>query len=481
MNRWKTELTRRRFFGTCGVNLSSVALLSLLNDEAIAATKAKQNLAGENPNPLSPKAPHFPPKARSVIFLFQVGGPSHLDLFDPKPELIKREGEPLPASILKKAKFAQIQEKQPKLMGSPWKFQQHGQCGATVSELLPHTAGIVDQITFLRTVKTDDTNHMFAELLMNTGCRNFGRPSMGAWATYGLGSEANNLPGFVVLQSGMWPRSKSGNYGSAFLPSAYQGVPLRNSGSPILNLDSPDGFNRKRQRNTIETINQLNAVRQKVTGDPEIAARISAYEMAFRMQTGAPELLELHKESRHTLNQYGITNTAQPSFARNCLVARRLVERGVRFVQVFHGDWDHHTNIRHGLPAMCQRTDQASAALVKDLAARGLLDDTLVVWGGELGRSSVAQTAANAASGRDHHIESFTMWMAGGGLKPAHSVGATDELGYFATKDSHHVHDLQATILHLLGLDHLRLNYRFQGRDFRLTDIGGNVIQKLLA
>lgn len=467
--------TRRQFFGTGALSLAPLALASLL-DEAGAA-EARTADAG----PFAPRSPHYAPRAKHVIFLYMVGGPSQIDLFDPKPALIERDGQPIPESYVKDIKFAQIQEKQPRLMGSPWKFAKHGQCGTDVSELLPHTATVVDHLSIVKTLKADDTNHAFAELQMNTGWRRFGRPSIGSWVSYGLGSESRDLPGFTVLLSGMRPRSKSANYANGFLPSAYQGVPLRSTGEPILNLSSPAGFTPARERRTLETIRALNAKRLDLTGDQQIAARISAYEMAFRMQTSAPELLDLSSETAGTLSRYGIADVAQPSFARNCLLARRLVERGVRFVQLFHGDWDHHSHIASGLPAQCKLTDQPAAALVGDLAARGLLDETLVIWGGEFGRSCVAQGPKDANVGRDHNIDAFTMWLAGGGVKPGQTLGTTDELGCFADDDSFHVHDLQATILHLLGLDHKRLTYRFGNRDFRLTDVYGNVIEKLLA
>ncbi len=468
--------TRRQFFGRCAVGLAPVALASLLADDSTV-----RGAALEADTPLAAKRPHFAPRAKRVIFLHMIGGPSQLDLFDPKPTLTERDGEPLPESLLKGIKFAQIQDKQPRLMSSPWKFTKHGQSGADVSELLPHTARIVDHLSIVKTFKADDTNHAFAELHINTGWRQFGRPSMGSWVLYGLGIESRDLPGFTVLLSGMRPRSKSANYGAGFLPSAHQGVPLRTAGEPILNLATPQGFTTAQQRCTIDSINALNARRLSETGDGEIAARIAAYEMAFRMQTSAPELLQVSDESDATLSLYGIVDPAQPSFARNCLLARRLIERGVRFVQLFHGDWDHHSNIATGLPGQCRQTDQATAALVKDLAARGLLDETLVVWGGEFGRSSVAQGARDAAVGRDHNIDAFTMWLAGGGIKPGQTLGKTDDFGCFAAEDSFHIYDLQATILHLLGMDHKRLTYRFQGRDFRLTDVHGNVIEKLLA
>ena len=324
---------------------------------------------------------------------------------------------------------------------------------------------------------------MFAELQVNTGSRRFGHPSIGSWVTYGLGSESRNLPAFTVLRSGMRPRSKSANYDNGFLPSQYQGTPLRSSGDPILNLSSPAGISASRQRKSIDAINQLNQLKLQASGDDEVAARIASYEMAFRMQTAAPEVLNLSRETRSTMAMYGIDDPARPSFARNCLLARRLVERGVRFVHLFHGDWDHHTNIAGGLPSLCKQVDQSSAALVTDLAQRGLLEDTLVVWGGELGRTPVAQKAKmpNVSVGRDHQIDAYTMWFAGGGVKPGQTIGGTDELGFLPTADSWHVHDLQATILHALGMDHERLVYRYQGRDFRLTDVYGNVKSELFS
>ena len=460
-----TVVSRRAFFGAGGVSLASLAMSDL------AAAANRPTLART----------HFAPRARSVIFLFQVGGPSQLDLFDPKPELNRRDGQELPESLLKQVTFAQIQEKRPRLMGSPYRFRRHGESGAWVSELVPHMAGIVDQITIARTVRTDDTNHMFAELLMNTGWRRFGRPSLGSWVAYGLGSESHEMPAFLVL--GSKPRSKSANYGSGFLPSQFQGTVLRDAGEPIVNLANPPGVTPGRQRLTIDAINRLNLRRLEATGDDEIRARIASYEMAFRMQARAPELLSLGGETRETLGLYGIDDPAKPSFARNCLLARRLVVKGVRFVQVFHGDWDHHTDIGNRLPHECRVTDQGSAALVTDLARRGLLDDTLVIWGGELGRTPVAQKpmAAGGRVGRDHQIEAFTMWMAGGGVRPGQVIGDTNDLGCLPTEDGWHVYDLQATILHALGLDHERLTYRYEGREFRLTDIHGEVKPELFS
>ena len=458
--------SRRRFLGTSALSLAPLALNSLLETSASAS-----------------RTPHFQPKARSVIFLSMLGGPSQIDLFDPKSELQKRDGQPLPESILKELEFAQIQKDDPKnLMGCPWKFSRHGESGTYISELLPHTASIVERISFVRNLRTDDSNHMFAELLINTGWRQFGRPSLGSWAVYGLGSENANLPAFMVLRSGMRPRSKGANYGNGFLPSQFQGTPLRDSGDPILNLANPDGFTDRRQRRSVNAIKQLNQLRYEATGDEEIAARIAAYETAVRMQTSAPELLDLSQETDSTLSEYGIDDPGRHSYARNCLLARRMVERGVRFVQVFHGDWDHHTGLATGLPHQCRLTDQASATLIRDLARRGLLDETLVIWGGELGRTPIAQLPKkkDQAVGRDHQIEAFTMWFAGGGTKAGASIGETNDFGCLPVDGSWHVHDLQATILHLLGMDHKRLTYRHQGRDFRLTDVHGNIIDDLL-
>ena len=468
--------SRREFLGACGSGLFSAALGQLLGPTLVA-----QPAPASSPGVLEAfRLPHFAARAKNVIFLFMIGAPSQLDLFDHKPLLNQREGEPLPESFLKMAKFAQIKEKQPKLWGTRWKFSRHGQCGAEVSELLPFTASIVDRIALLKTVRADDVNHSFGELQMNTGWRQFGRPSLGSWVAYGLGTESKDLPGFLVLKSGMHPRSKGANYGNAFLPSSYQGVPLRDKGDPILNLSTPAGVSVSAQRRTIDTVNRLNRMHHGETGDPEIQGRIAAYELAFRMQAAAPELLDLRGESQATLKSYGC-DPGKPSFARNCLLARRLVERGVRFVQLFHGDWDHHSNIEQGLPSMCQSVDRASAALVSDLANRGLLDDTLVIWGGEFGRGAVAQVESDKHVGRDHHIDAFTMWMAGGGIRPGFTLGETDEFGYSAVRDSAHIHDLHATILHLLGLNHQRLTFRFAGRDFRLTDVSGEVITKLFA
>lgn len=471
------QQTRRHFFGQCGVGLGALALSSLLSDDAAAAS-GERDLS----NPLAPRPTHFPAKAKRVIFLFMAGGPSQLELFDYKPKLQELDGQIVPPSYTKNKRFAFIKG-DAKLLGTKRKFARHGQCGAEVSDLLPHFATIVDDACIIKSMVTDVFNHGPAKLFVNTGSSRFGLPSMGAWLTYGIGSESRDLPGFVVLQSGpRGPRGGNPLWGSGFLPTAYQGVPLLPGPEPILNLSNPNGVDRAGQRAFFETVGRLNSERLQSVGDPEIATRIAAYEMAYRMQTSAPELIDLSGETKETLDAYAAT-PGKPSFANNCLLARRLVERGVRFVQLYHTDWDHHgnhdTHLGEPLEARCRETDQPAAALVKDLKARGLLEDTLVVWGGEFGRTPMGEP--RDLIGRDHHVDGYTMWLAGGGIRGGQTIGSTDELGYYAVDDRTHVHDLQATMLHLLGLDHLKLTYKFQGRNFRLTDVGGNVVTKMLA
>jgi len=461
---------RRRFFKENALGVASLALPSMLIEEGVCtATEAEST--------------HHTPTAKNVIFMCQIGAPSQFDLFDHKPVLNERDGEELPQSFLDRVEFAQIKEAKPKLMGTPYQFKRHGNSGQWVSELMPYTAGIVDELTFVHTCQAEDQNHMFAELHMNTGWRRFGRPSLGSWVLYGLGSESANLPGFMVLRSGMHPRSKGSNYGSGFLPGTMQGTPLQSNGAPILNLETPKGFSDQSQASTVKAVNALNQLKAADNSDPDIETRIANYELAFKMQSSAPELLDISRETQETLDRYGIGNPAQPSYARNCLLARRLVERGVRFVELFHGDWDHHTSIYKRLPGECKTTDQASAALIWDLKQRGLLDETLVIWGGEFGRSSVAQKSLMPGEpvGRDHHVDAFTMWFAGGGVASGKSIGETDDIGFDATTDSWHIHDLHATMLHALGLDHKRLTYRHQGRDYRLTDVHGNVKSELFS
>jgi len=429
---------------------------------------------------------HHAPKAKKVIFLFMAGGPSQLDLFDEKPELVRWNGKPIPQEFIKGKRFAfmdTFSKEVPKLMASPRKFKKYGKSGASVSEILPNMASVADQITVIRSMATNVFNHAPAKVFMNTGSAQFGRPSMGSWLTYGIGSESRNLPGFVVLQSGpRGPRGGSACWSSGFLPTNYQGVPLRGVGEPILNLSNPRGISDHEQKDVLDAVKTLNQERLSTTGDPEIASRIASYEMAYRMQSSAPELIDLSREDQRTLDLYG-PDVSKPSFARNCILARRLVERGVRFVQLYHTDWDHHgggdINLENGLEKVCREIDRPCAALITDLKRRGLLDDTLVIWGGEFGRTPMSEI--RETTGRNHHIDAFTMWVAGGGTKPGHHLGKTDEFGFSAVEDRVHVHDLHATILHLMGVDHLKLTYKFQGRNFRLTDVHGEVVNKLLA
>lgn len=462
-------ITRRWFFEQCGVGMGTMALAQLLQSQGHAAPGAT--------NPLAPKQPHFTPKAKRVIFLFMAGAPSHLELFDNKPALTKFNGTLPPPELLEGYRAAFIDPKST-LLGSKFKFAKHGQCGAEISEIMPHTASVADDLTIVRGMHTDAFNHAPGQIMMNTGAQMFGRPSMGAWATYGLGSESENLPGFVVFSSGSkGPSGGSSNWGSGFLPTVHQGVLFRGGAEPVLYLQNPKGVDNALQRDSLDTINQLNQRRLNIVGDPEIATRISSYEMAYRMQSHAPEVMDLKEEPQHILDMYG-AKPGESSFANNCLLARRLVERGVRFVELFHEAWDQHGNLTNGLKKNCKDTDQPAAALIKDLKQRGMLEDTLVVWGGEFGRTPMVQ---GGNDGRDHHPNAFTMWMAGGGTKPGVTYGESDEFGFNVVKDGVHVHDFHATIMHLLGFDHTKLTYRFQGRDFRLTDVHGHVVKPLLA
>ncbi|MSU48383.1 MAG: DUF1501 domain-containing protein [Opitutus sp.] len=473
------HLTRRHLFSQCAMGLGSIALGSLLGGRRSFGAESL-----DSSRPLAPRPGHFPARAKNVIHLFMAGAPSQLELFDYKPKLIELNDQPIPPSFIEGKRFAFMESSHgTKLLGTRRKFQQHGQSGAWVSELFPHTAGIVDDIALVKSCAADLFNHAPAKLFMNTGSGQFGRPAIGAWVTYGIGSECDNLPGFVVLQSGSrGPRGGAVNWGSGFLPTSYQGVPLRGGGEPILNLANPANVQPEEQRQTIDAIRDLNLRRLIATGDDEINTRISAYEMAYRMQSSAPELIDLKGETAATLDLYGVEKD-KPSFARNCLLARRLVERGVRFVQLYHTNWDSHggpgENLNADFEKVCRDVDQAQAALVKDLKARGLLEDTLVIWGGEFGRTPMGENRETL--GRNHHIDAFTMWFAGGGVKAGQVIGETDELGFNPVADRAHVHDLHATILHLLGLEHTKLTFRFQGRDFRLTDVHGKVIAKLVA
>jgi hypothetical protein len=466
------ELTRRDFFRQASIGLGGMALAHLLAADGYAAT-----------DPLSPRAPHFPPKAKNVIFLFMEGAPSQMDLFDPKPALQTWNGKPLPPSLTKDLKLAFIKPTAT-VLGSPRVFHPAGQCGMELSDVLPGLATCADDICLIRSMYSEAFNHHPGQLLLFTGHTIVGRPAMGSWVIYGLGSESQNLPGFVVLASGAGTSAGTDNYASGFLPSTYAGTVLRSTGDPILYLSNPQDYSRERQRSRLDAIRDLNTMRYATTGDHEIESRIHAYELAFRMQASAPDLLDFSKESPATLDAYGVANDATRPFGTNCLLARRMVERGVRFVMLTHASWDHHSEINKGIVKNCGATDQPTAALLRDLKQRGMLDSTLVVWGGEFGRTPMSEIrrpdeAGNA--GRDHHPNGFSLWLAGGGIKGGQVIGKTDELGLKVVEDPIHIHDLQATILRCLGLDHTRLTYRYLGRDFRLTDVGGKVVDRLLA
>jgi hypothetical protein len=470
-------LSRRFFLRDVAFGLGGVALGTLLHNNAFGKETASPGASRKSRTTL----PHFAPRAKRVIFLFMAGGPSQLDLFDPKPALAKYEGQQVPDEVLKGADLPFI-ERDAALMASPFKFARHGESGATLSELLPHLAKVVDDVALVRSVHTDAFNHAPAQILLSTGHLQLGRPSMGAWINYGLGSETADLPAFVVLNSAGGLSGGAACWSSGFLPSSYQGVPFRSQGDAILFVSNPPGHDRRMQRESIHLINQLNRQHESLVGDPEIASRVAAYEMAFRMQASAPELIDLSQETQTTLNLYG-AEPGNTSFANTCLLARRLVERGVRFVSCIHQDWDHHSDVVGNLKKVCGDTDRPAAALVADLKQRGLLDETLVIWGGEFGRTPMVENnpALGRKRGRDHHPNAFTMWFAGAGIKSGQTIGETDDLGYHVTQDPVHIHDLQATILHLLGINHEALTYRFQGRDFRLTDVGGVVVKKLIA
>jgi hypothetical protein len=461
-------LSRRWFFGDCGLGLAGIAA---------GALAARGAVAGPAAEPLAVKAPHHAPQAKRVVYLFHAGAPSHLELFDHKPELTRRDGQLPPADLLEGYRAAFINPKSA-LLGTRYKFRRYGATGVELGELIPHIGGIADHICLVRSMQTDAVNHAPAQIMMNTGSQQFGRPSFGAWTLYGLGSESENLPGFVVLTSAKGTSGGASNYASGFLPTVYGGIPLRGSGDPVLYLSNPRGVDRRAQRDALDVLGRLNELAMARFGDPETAARIQAYEMAFKLQASAPELMDLADESPETLARYGVDDVTKPSYARNCLLARRLLERGVRFVQLFHEAWDQHGDLKSKLKANCRDTDQASAALVMDLKERGLLDDTIVIWGGEFGRTPMAQ---GTNDGRDHHNRAFTMWLAGGGIKAGHVHGKTDDFGFNVAEDPVHVHDLNATLLHLLGFDHTRLTYRFQGRDYRLTDVHGKVVTGILA
>lgn len=471
--------SRRGFISTAGIGFGGIALSSILNDESVAA-------------------PHFAPKAKHVIYLHMIGAPSHLDLYDEKPELKKRHNEPCPPEVTKGRDFAFI-GKTSTLAGSPWKFRKHGESGQVLSELLPNLGEVADELAIMRSIHSEEINHAPAQMFLHSGFGRGGRPSFGSWVTYGLGSENKDLPGYVVLLSGPAGGAGTSMWSSGFLPSIYQGIQFRSQGDPVLFLSSPAGQSRKDRRGVLDALAELNQEQLEATGDPEIETRIRQYEMAYRMQASVPELMDLSKEGKETFDLYGEEARTPGTFAACCLNARRLAERGVRNIQIFHRGWDAHGGLPREHESQCKDVDRGCAALIKDLKRNGMLDDTLVIWGGEFGRTSYCQGKLTKENyGRDHHPRCFTTWMAGGGIKPGITYGHTDDYGYNIanpdgspmtpqpskekwTPGTMHIHDLNATILHLLGIDHKRLTFRYQGRDFRLTDVHGHVIHDLIA
>jgi len=477
---FKLIQTRRDFFQNCAAGVGMAALGDLLTADGLTAASSVPLVS-----PLAPRMPHFAPKAKHVIFMFMEGGPSQYELFDPKPTLEKYHGSALPPSLTKDLNLAFIKPTAA-IMASKFKFQRYGQSGAELSELLPHLGSCADDLCLVRSMHTDAFNHHPGQLQLFTGTTQFGRPTMGAWTVYGLGSESQNLPGFVVLTSGVGTSGGASNFSSGFLPSHYQGTVFRNSGDPILYLSNPKGIGRESQKAALDAIRDLNEEHFAGTGDLEIASRISSYELAFRMQADGPDLLSFKDEPQSILDMYGINSDEEDlkQYATNCLLARRMIERGVRFILMMDASWDDHVELNKKLPKRCRKIDQPTAALIKDLKQRGLLDETLLVWGGEFGRTPMVEIrkpedADNA--GRDHHPNAYSMWMAGGGLKGGQVVGKTDDLCLNIVEDPIHVNDLQATILHCLGFDHTRLTYKHMGREFRLTDVAGNVVKKMLA
>lgn len=469
--------SRRWFLRECGVGLGKMALATLMADPWLRRSQAAVSAA----TAFQPRSPHFPGRAKHVIHLFMAGAPSHLDLFDYKPDLKKLEGKPLPPSVVAGQRYAFIRP-DAAVLGPVYDFKRFGQSGAEIADILPHLGGVADDICIVRSVRTDQFNHAPAQIFFNTGFGQPGRPSLGSWVIYGLGTESQNLPAFVVMSTGSGISGGSANWSSGFLPSLYTGVRFRNAGDPILHASSPKGVDAALQRDSLDLIRDLNREHLGRVGDPEIETRIASYEMAYRLQTSAPELMDLKSESQSTLDLYGC-EPGKASFARACLLARRMVERGVRFINIYHEGWDAHTDVAGNLKDNCKATDQASAALVKDLKQRGLLDETLVIWGGEFGRTPMVESnaALGRKLGRDHHPQAFTMWLAGGGIRGGMTYGATDELGFHVVENPVHVHDIQATILHCLGFDHERLTYPYQGRQFRLTDVHGRVVKAIVA
>lgn len=465
------EFSRRNFLRRTGLGFGAAMLGALLSDEGNASKKVLSGL------------PHFAPRAKRVIYLHMIGAPSQLDLFEPKPELEKWDDKLCPDSFIEGKRFAFLRG-HPKLAASKYAFIPAGQSGAPMSELLPHLGQVADELCFVRSIHTEEFNHAPAQLFLHTGFGRLGRPGFGSWVTYGLGSQNSDLPSYVVLQSGPLAGAGASLWNAGFLPTVHQGVPFRSGNEPVFYLNNPDGRRSSDRRRVLDTVSRLNQSRFDVLGDTEIATRIKQYEMAFRMQSSVPELTDLSTEHRRTLEMYGVEEGI-PSFARNCLLARRLIERDVRVVELYDADWDHHSNLAQNLPNKCRQVDQPMAALITDLKQRGLLDDTLVIWASEFGRTPMKQTDSGTGKttkpGRDHHKDAFTVWLAGGGVKRGFSYGASDEFGYSVSENPVHVHDLNATILHLMGIDHERLTHRFQGRDYRLTDVHGNVVRDLIA
>ena len=486
--------TRREFLTTTASGLGMMALGSMLSDDGVVSTATAAETAGFNP--LAPKRPHFDPKAKACIFIFMAGAPSHLDLFNPKPKLNELSGKPLPDSLLKDIRFAFIKKESAKLLGTKRRFTKHGECGMEFSDYLPNLATCADDLLMVRSLHSDQFNHHPGQLLMQCGRAMFGLPTMGSWLNYGLGSVSQNLPGYVVLTAGRGSSGGATLWQSGFLPSVYTGVRFRNQGDPVLNLSNPAGLPPELQRKGLDVLRDLNQSRYQEIHDPEIASRIASYELAYRMQSSAPELMDLSGESKQTLEAYGVDrpdlkgvgtrgkkgNTHQV-FARDCLLARRMVERGVRFVNIVYASWDHHSNLDNELKYNTSVVDQPIAALIKDLKQRGLLDSTMVIWGCEFGRTPLGEnrTSRSGVTGRDHHPYSFTMLLSGGGLKGGLIHGDSDDVGWGIAEDPVHINDLHATMLNQFGLDHLKLTHRFQGRDFRLTDVGGKVIPEWIA
>jgi hypothetical protein len=477
-NRW--DLTRRAFLGRSGAGMGILALASLLKPALLKG--AEGGVASKTPTDRWSGVVHpldFPQRVKRVIYLYMAGGPSHLETLDFKPKLAQMHGQPMPESFTKGQPIAQLQGQKLNCFAPQHLFKKCGKSGQEISEIFPHIGSVADDICIIRSMRTEAINHDPAHTFMNTGTTISGRPAMGSWLVYGLGSDGENLPGFVVLtstgKSGQSQPISARQWHSGFLPSRFQGVHFRSTGDPVLYVSNPKGVTADRQRDVVDAVQKLNRMQTSVLDDPEIATRVAQYEMAFRMQTSVPELMDISRESKTILDLYG-ARPGDGSFASNCLLARRLAERGVRFIQLYHRDWDHHGGIKKDIPVVAREVDQGSAALIRDLKGRGMLDETLVIWGGEFGRTPMAQ-----GDGRDHHIKGFSIWLAGGGIKPGFTYGATDDLGYNAEQQVVEVHDLHATMLHLMGIDHKKLTFKFQGRDFRLTDVTGNLVGDILA